>query len=86
MRIELKTLNRSSSSMKRGKMEKLKEFGWLFKSSIFVVAYAVIALVVYDIVAEIHIQPPRTLFTPIDHVISFILFFVVPYVFIFIRS
>jgi len=64
-------------------MEKLREFSWLFKSSLFVVAYAVIALVVYDIVAEIHIQPPRTLFTSIDHAIPFISAFVVPYVFIF---
>lgn len=64
-------------------MERLKEFGWLVKSSLFVVAYAVIALIVYDIVAEIHIQPPRTLFTPIDHAIPFISAFAVPYVFIF---
>ena len=64
-------------------MEKLREFSWLFKSSLFVVAYAVIALVVYDIVAEIHIQPPRTLFTSIDHAIPFISAFVVSYVFIF---
>nr|MDO8045049.1 hypothetical protein [Candidatus Baldrarchaeota archaeon] len=59
-------------------MEKLREFSWLFKSSLFVVAYAVIALVVYDIVAEIHIQTTRTLFTSIDHAIPFISAFVVP--------
>jgi len=53
-------------------MEMLKELGWLFKSSLFVIVYAVIALVVYDIIAEIHIQPPRTLFTSIDRVIPFI--------------
>jgi len=64
-------------------MEMFKELSWLFKSSLFVIVYAVIALVVYDIIAEIHIQPPRTLFTSIDRVIPFISVFVVPYVFIF---
>ncbi len=63
--------------------ESLKSNIWLFKGFLFSIIYYVVAVMLYHVVAEIHIQEPKTLFSPIDYLIPFIPFFVIFYVFIF---
>jgi len=63
--------------------ELLKKWGWFIKNSLLIVAYAVVALPLYHLVAEIHIREPTTLFTPIDYMIPFVSFFAIFYVFIY---
>lgn len=55
---------------------------WFLKSTVFVIVYAFVAIFLYDIVADIHLTEPHTLFTPIDKAIPFISLFAIPYVFI----
>ena len=61
----------------------IKNWFWLIKNSIGVVLYGIITVVLYVIIADIHIQPPITLFTAVDYMIPFVSIFVIPYVFIF---
>jgi len=63
----------------------LGEWAWFIKNSILIVIYAIVALHLYDVIAEISVQlhEPTTLFTPIDHLVPFISAFAIIYVFIF---
>ncbi|MEX0568345.1 MAG: phosphatase PAP2 family protein [Candidatus Njordarchaeota archaeon] len=63
-------------------MDMLRKY-WYIKNTMYIVLYALIALFLYDVVAEIHIREPTTLFTPLDDLIGFNSFFVIFYVFIF---
>jgi len=63
--------------------ENEKNWFWIVKNTIFIIIYGIVATLGYSTVAEIHIQEPRTLFTPLDHAIPFVSAFVIPYVFIF---
>ena len=56
---------------------------WVIKSIIYIIIYYIITQPMYLLIANIHIQPPTTLFTPIDYIIPFESFFVIFYVFLF---
>ena len=61
----------------------MKDIKWLFKSIIYIIIYALLAVPGYELVSKIHLQEPITLFSPIDYQIPFISAFAIIYVFIF---
>lgn len=62
---------------------KLGENFWVIRNTLFIIIYAVLALFVYDLVAEFHIREPTHLFTPLDYSIPPIMTWAIVYVFIF---
>lgn len=63
--------------------DKKTNMKWLIKTIVYIILYFIITQPLYLLISEIHIQPPTTLFTPIDYMIPFVSFFVIFYVFLF---
>lgn len=63
--------------------EKVSFSKWFIRNTIFIAIYAILAIPLYDIIAEIHFINPIHLFTPIDYAIPPIMSFAIIYVFMF---